>query len=95
MSKYTDHLGRPLVAITGLGVVSSLGQGKEENWAALTSGTSGIHTITRFELDNLRTQIAGTVDFLEESSKGASALSQKAAIVTTAVRLRAPQRRLR
>ncbi len=79
MSKYTDHLGRPLVAITGMGVVSSLGQGKEENWAALTSGTSGIHTITRFALDNLRTQIAGTVDFLEESSQGASALSEKLA----------------
>lgn len=79
MSKYTDHFGRPLVAITGLGVVSSLGRGKEENWAALTSGTSGIHTITRFALDNLRTQIAGTVDFLEESTKGASTLSQKLA----------------
>ncbi|MGH7005281.1 MAG: beta-ketoacyl synthase N-terminal-like domain-containing protein, partial [Alphaproteobacteria bacterium] len=79
MSKYTDHLGRPLVAITGLGVVSSLGQGRQENWNALTSGTSGIHTISRFALDNLRTQIAGTVDFLEESSQGASALSQKLA----------------
>ena len=77
MSKYTDHLGHPLVAITGLGVVSSLGQGKAENWAALTSGTSGIHTITRFPIEGLRTQIAGTVDFLDESNKGAVALSEK------------------
>ncbi|EMG54665.1 3-oxoacyl-(acyl carrier protein) synthase II [Ochrobactrum sp. CDB2] len=38
MTKYTDHLGRPIVAITGAGVVSSLGQGKEDNWAALTGG---------------------------------------------------------
>lgn len=81
MSKYTDHLGRPLVAVTGLGVVSSLGRGKEENWAALTSGTSGIHTITRFAIDNLRTRIAGTVDFLEESWEGASALSLKLALL--------------
>ena len=33
MSKaaYKDHLGRPLVAVTGMGVVSSLGQGIKDN----------------------------------------------------------------
>ncbi|MBV2142858.1 beta-ketoacyl-ACP synthase [Falsochrobactrum sp. TDYN1] len=76
MSKYTDHLGRPIVAITGAGVVSSLGQGKEDNWAALTGGQSGIHTITRFPIDNLNTRFSGTVDFLPESEVGASALSE-------------------
>ncbi|MEE9909651.1 beta-ketoacyl-ACP synthase [Brucella intermedia] len=76
MTKYTDHLGRPIVAITGAGVVSSLGQGKEDNWAALTSGKSGIHTITRFPSDNLNTRFSGTVDFLPESDVGASALSE-------------------
>ncbi len=76
MTKYRDHLGRPIVAITGAGVVSSLGQGKEDNWAALTSGKSGIHTITRFPTDNLNTRFSGTVDFLPESDVGASALSE-------------------
>lgn len=76
MTKYLDHLGRPIVAITGAGVVSSLGQGKQDNWDALTSGKSGIHHITRFPTDNLNTTIAGTVDFLPESNMGASALSQ-------------------
>ncbi|MCH6204002.1 beta-ketoacyl-ACP synthase [Brucella ciceri] len=76
MTKYTDHLGRPIVAITGAGVVSSLGQGKEDNWAALTRGKSGIHTITRFPTDNLNTRFSGTVDFLPESDVGASALSE-------------------
>lgn len=76
MTKYLDHLGRPLVAITGAGVVSSLGQGKQDNWNALTSGQSGIHTINRFPTDNLKTRFAGTVDFLPESEIGASALSQ-------------------
>ncbi|PJR87875.1 beta-ketoacyl-ACP synthase II [Ochrobactrum sp. 695/2009] len=76
MTKYTDHLGRPIVAITGAGVVSSLGQGKEDNWTALTSGKSGIHTITRFPTDNLNTRFSGTVDFLPESDVGASALSE-------------------
>jgi len=28
-----DTQGRPLVAVTGLGVVTSLGQGKEDTWA--------------------------------------------------------------
>lgn len=81
MSEYNDHLGRPIVAITGAGVVTSLGQGKSENWAKLTNGVSGIHTITRFPIDGLNTQIAGTVDFLEESKIGASALSEKLAIL--------------
>jgi 3-oxoacyl-[acyl-carrier-protein] synthase II len=75
MSKTTDHLGRPLVAVTGIGVVTSLGVGKEDNWQALTSGRSGIHTITRFPTDHLKTQIAGTVDFLKSSDKGASPLT--------------------
>ncbi|WP_273718048.1 MULTISPECIES: beta-ketoacyl-ACP synthase [Bartonella] len=77
--KYHDHFGRPLVAITGAGVVTSLGQGKHENWQKLTSGVSGIHKITRFPVEGLNTYIAGTIDFLEESRLGASALSQKLA----------------
>jgi 3-oxoacyl-[acyl-carrier-protein] synthase II len=44
--------------------VTSLGQGKEDNWAKLTAGESGIHRISRFPIDTLRTTIAGTVDFL-------------------------------
>ncbi|MDH7791730.1 beta-ketoacyl-ACP synthase [Ochrobactrum sp. AN78] len=76
MTKYTDHLGRPIVAITGAGVVSSLGQGKEDNWAALTGGRSGIHDITRFPTESLKTRFSGTVDFLPESNIGSSALSE-------------------
>jgi 3-oxoacyl-[acyl-carrier-protein] synthase II len=57
-----DHKGRPVVAVTGMGVVTSLGTGKSDNWAALTAGKSGIHRITRFPTEGLRTTIAGTVD---------------------------------
>ncbi|EJF84756.1 hypothetical protein MCU_00334 [Bartonella elizabethae Re6043vi] len=77
--KYHDHFGRPIVAITGAGVVTSLGQGKRENWQKLTNGVSGIHKITRFPVDGLNTYIAGTIDFLKESTLGASALSEKLA----------------
>ncbi len=60
-----DSQGRPVVAVTGMGVVTSLGVGKQENWAALTAGRSGIHRITRFPTEGLRTKIAGTVDTLD------------------------------
>jgi 3-oxoacyl-[acyl-carrier-protein] synthase II len=75
MTKFKDHLGRPVVAVTGIGVVTSLGKGKVENWAALSAGKSGIHPITRFPVDHLSTRISGMVDFLESSTKGASALT--------------------
>ncbi|GIL00693.1 MAG: beta-ketoacyl-ACP synthase II [Alphaproteobacteria bacterium] len=73
--RYTDHLGRPIVVVTGMGVVTSLGRGKKENWAALTAGRSGIHRITRFPTDGLATTIAGTVDFMETEEVSAPAIS--------------------
>ncbi|KGE00664.1 beta-ketoacyl-ACP synthase [Rhizobium sp. YS-1r] len=63
-NRFKDHLGRPIVAITGMGVLTSLGQGLADNWAALTSGTSGIHKTIRFPTDKLSTRISGTVDFI-------------------------------
>jgi 3-oxoacyl-[acyl-carrier-protein] synthase II len=56
-----DAQGRAVVAVTGMGLVSSLGWGKAANWAQLTLGRSGIKRITRFPTDGLRTTIAGTV----------------------------------
>lgn len=74
--KTTDHLGRPIIAVTGIGVVTALGEGITDNWAALSSGRSGIHRITRFPTEHLNTTIAGTVDFLPSSGKGAHALTR-------------------
>jgi len=64
MAAGKDKLGRPVVVVTGLGVVTSLGAGKADNWAKLTAGESGIKTITRFPTDGLKTRIAGTIDYL-------------------------------
>jgi 3-oxoacyl-[acyl-carrier-protein] synthase II len=64
MAARTDKLGRPIVVVTGLGVVTSLGAGKADNWAKLTAGKSGIKAITRFPTDGLKTRIAGTIDYL-------------------------------
>lgn len=82
MASTTDHMGRKVVAVTGIGVVTSLGVGKKDNWDALTSGRSGIHAITRFPVDHLNTRIAGTVDFLPSSNQGASALSYELAALS-------------
>jgi 3-oxoacyl-[acyl-carrier-protein] synthase II len=79
MTKNTDHLGRPIVVVTGIGVLTSLGQGKEANWTALTNGVSGIHRITRFPTDGMRTTIAATVDFVSVDDMSAPALSERLA----------------
>ena len=68
MATGTDKLGRPIVVVTGLGVVTSLGAGKTDNWAKLTAGESGIRAITRFSTDGLKTRIAGTIDFLRRAA---------------------------
>jgi 3-oxoacyl-[acyl-carrier-protein] synthase II len=68
MPSTKDKMGRPIVVVTGLGVVTSLGAGKTDNWAKLTAGESGIRAITRFPTDGLKTRIAGTIDFLPAQS---------------------------
>ena len=61
-----DHLGRPIVVVTGIGIVTSLGEGKEDNWKNLTAGNSGVSKISRFPTDGLRTEIAGTIPWAGE-----------------------------
>ncbi|MGO4572019.1 beta-ketoacyl-ACP synthase [Microvirga sp. 2TAF3] len=75
-----DTQGRPLVAVTGMGVVTSLGQGKDETWAALTAGKSGIRRISRFPTEGLRTTIAGTIDSLDVEPFCAPMLSETLAM---------------
>ena len=72
MAAGKDKSGRPVVVVTGLGVVTSLGAGKSDNWAKLTGGESGIRTITRFPTDGLKTRIAGTIDYLPPQDTAAA-----------------------
>ena len=74
-----DTRGRPIVAVTGTGVLTSLGQGKQDNWRELTAGTSGIRRISRFPVGGLKTTVAGTVDFIPVDELSAPALSEKLA----------------
>ncbi|MBV9078667.1 MAG: beta-ketoacyl-ACP synthase [Methylobacteriaceae bacterium] len=79
MASTTDKQGRPLVAVTGMGVVTSLGQGVEDNWAGLVAGRSGVRQIARFPVAGLRTQIAATVDFVPADPFCAPSLSEELA----------------
>ena len=71
-----DNAGRPIVVVTGMGIVTSLGTGKHENWTKLTAGESGIRQITRFDTTGLRTTIAGTVDHVYTPGMEPSVLSE-------------------
>lgn len=60
-----DHEGRPLVAITGLGVKSPAGNTPDELWARLRSGRSAAAPITRFDAGALPVQFACEVHDFE------------------------------
>ncbi len=54
------------VVVTGMGMVSPLGAGVDKNWGRLTAGQSGIQKITRFDVSDITSQIAGLVPLLAE-----------------------------
>jgi 3-oxoacyl-[acyl-carrier-protein] synthase II len=81
MARYRDQAGRPIVVVTGMGVVTSLGIGKADNWRKLTAGESGIHAITRFATEGLKTRIAGTIDFVALDERSSPELSERLAEV--------------
>lgn len=62
---------RRRVVITGLGMVTPIGTGVEENWQALMEGRSGVGPVTRFDVFDFPTRIAAEVrgfnpeDFVE------------------------------
>ncbi|PPQ41097.1 beta-ketoacyl-ACP synthase [Rhodopseudomonas palustris] len=83
MTVTRDKFGRPIVVVTGMGVVTSLGAGKNDNWAKLTAGESGIRTITRFPIDGLKSTMAGTVDFVPVEPFSSVVLGEKLADLAT------------
>ncbi|MBX3552653.1 MAG: beta-ketoacyl-ACP synthase [Pseudolabrys sp.] len=76
MTAMQDKAGRPIVVVTGMGVVTSLGTGKTDNWTKLTAGQSGIRAISRFATDGLKTRVAGTIDYLTKEPLNTAAMSE-------------------
>jgi 3-oxoacyl-[acyl-carrier-protein] synthase II len=56
------------VVITGIGLVTPLGMGREKNWEALLRGESGIGPITRIDASRYTTRIAGEVRNFDPSN---------------------------
>jgi 3-oxoacyl-[acyl-carrier-protein] synthase II len=79
MASVRDKSGRPVVVVTGMGVVTSLGAGKSDNWDKLVAGQSGIRAIKRFSTEGLKTRIAGTVDFVPVDPLTSPALASRLA----------------
>ena len=52
---------RRRVVVTGLGLISPVGNSVSEGWANLVAGRSGINTITRFDASAMSCRIAGEV----------------------------------
>ena len=55
------------IVVTGLGVVSSIGIGKNDFWNNLINGKSGVATITRFDVSTFPTKIAAEVKDFDPS----------------------------
>lgn len=52
---------RRRVVVTGVGLISSVGTGTEENWLAIRNGENGIGPITQFDTAGFTARIAGEV----------------------------------
>ena len=81
MASAHDKNGRSTVVVTGMGIITSLGAGKAQNWAKLVEGRSGIHRISRFPNDGLKTTIAGTVDFVPVEPFCSTELAERMAVL--------------
>jgi len=53
---------RPRVVITGVGVVSPFGVGRERFWDGISRGCSGTRAITQFDTSELGSRVAATVE---------------------------------
>ena len=49
------------VVVTGMGMVTPLGDGVDTNWRRLLAAESGIRSIQAFDTSDLATKIAGEV----------------------------------
>lgn len=71
---YSENMNDNIV-ITGIGVVSSIGTGKDAFWQGLKEGRSGIKPVTLFDTSSLKVKLGGEVaDFKPEEILGPKGL---------------------
>ena len=67
------------VVITGIGMITAGGNGKDATWAAVKKGTNGITRITKFDPSRCTSQVAAEVKGFEEYAIGGGLVDKKAA----------------
>ena len=79
MAKMRDKAGRPVVVVTGSGLVTSLGAGKAENWNGSPRASPAFARSRDLRPTVSRPRMAGTVDFLDVEPYTAPDLSERLA----------------
>ncbi len=79
------------VVITGMGIVSPIGLGKEKFWSSLAGGVTGIKEISLFDTSELKCKTAGEITDFDPTTilgeKGLRALDRSAKLVCSAARM--------
>lgn len=53
---------RRRIVVTGIGAVTPIGRGKDGLWDGVSSGRSGVRTISRFDASQIQTKVAAQID---------------------------------
>lgn len=79
------------VVITGLGILSSMGKGREDFWQGLKEGRSGCRPITLFDPANFNVKVAGEITDFDAKKymgeKGLRSLDRSTKLLVSAARL--------
>jgi 3-oxoacyl-[acyl-carrier-protein] synthase II len=73
----TPTVAKRRVVVTGLGMLSPVGNSAEESWKNLLAGKSGISPITHFDATKFPVKIAGTVKDFDAEKWGISTKDQR------------------
>ena len=72
-------MSKKKVVVTGIGMVTACGNGKEATWAAVKAGKTGIGRITKFDCSRCTSQVAGEVKDFDAYAEANGLLDRKAA----------------
>ena len=89
---------RKKIAITGLGVISPIGTGKDDFWAGLREGRTGFREITLFDTSPFAVKVAGEISGFDPlaylGKKGVRELDRSTRLICSAAKLALDDARL-
>lgn len=84
-------MGTQRIVITGVGVLTSNGIGREEFWGALEKGRSGIKEVSLFDTSDLEVKVAGEITDFDAKKfmgeKGLRSLDRSTKLICSAAKL--------